>query len=243
MDRVAIFDTTLRDGEQAPGFSMNPAEKVRFALQLECLGVDVIEAGFPIASEGDFEAVRRISNEMRNATIAGLARALEKDIVSCWKAIEHSRQPRIHTFLATSDIHLEVQTRKIRDETRDSLLRPWNWLAAIAMMWSSPRRTRPARTYQFLCSVLDAVIEAGATVVNIPDTVGYAMPDEYGRLIRTIRERVPNIERVTVSTHCHDDLGLASRTAWPASKTARGKLNARSTGSASGPAMRHSRKL
>ena len=209
MDRVAIFDTTLRDGEQAPGFSMNPAEKVRFALQLECLGVDVIEGGFPIASEGDFEAVRRISHEVRNATIAGLARALEKDIVRCWKAIEHSRKPRIHTFLATSDIHLEHKLGKSRDETRDLAVAAVELARRYCDDVEFSAEDAARSDVPFLCSVLEAVIEAGATVVNIPDTVGYAMPDEYGWLIRTIRERVPNIERVTVSTHCHDDLGLA----------------------------------
>jgi 2-isopropylmalate synthase len=209
MDRVAIFDTTLRDGEQAPGFSMNPAEKVRFALQLECLGVDVIEAGFPIASEGDFEAVRRISSEIRTATIAGLARALEPDIIRCWKAIEHARKPRIHTFLATSDIHLEHKLGKTRDETRDLAVAAVELARRYCDDVEFSAEDAARSDVPFLCSVLEAVIEAGATVVNVPDTVGYAMPDEYGWLIRTICERVPNIESVTVSTHCHDDLGLA----------------------------------
>jgi len=209
VDRVAIFDTTLRDGEQAPGFSMNPGEKVRFALQLERLGVDVIEGGFPIASEGDFEAVRKISGEVRNATVAGLARALEKDIVQCWKAIEHARKPRIHTFLATSDIHLEHKLGKSRDETRDLAVAAVELARRYCDDVEFSAEDAARSDVPFLCSVLESVIDAGATVVNVPDTVGYAMPDEYGWLIRTIRERVPNIERVTVSTHCHDDLGLA----------------------------------
>jgi 2-isopropylmalate synthase len=209
MDRIAIFDTTLRDGEQAPGFSMTPAEKLRFAQQLEQLGVDVIEAGFPIASEGDFIGVQRIAKEIRNTTIAGLARAVNADIMRCWEAIEQARRPRIHTFLATSDIHLERKLCKSREQAREQAVRAVELARRYCDDVEFSAEDAARSDVPFLCSVLEAVIDAGATVVNIPDTVGYAMPDEYGWLIRTIRERVPNIERVTVSTHCHDDLGLA----------------------------------
>jgi 2-isopropylmalate synthase len=209
MDRVAIFDTTLRDGEQAPGFSMTPAEKLRFAQQLEQLGVDVIEAGFPIASEGDFLAVQRIAKEVRNTTIAGLARAVDGDIMRCWEAIEQARRPRIHTFLATSDIHLERKLCKSREAAREQAVRAVELARRYCDDVEFSAEDAARSDVPFLCSVLEAVIDAGATVVNVPDTVGYAMPDEYGWLIRTIRERVPSIERAIVSTHCHDDLGLA----------------------------------
>jgi 2-isopropylmalate synthase len=209
MDRIAIFDTTLRDGEQAPGFSMNVEEKLKMARQLERLQVDIIEAGFPIASEGDFEAVRRISAEIRGVTIAALARAVPADIDRCWQALEGAARPRIHTFLATSDIHLKYKFNKTRGEALDiavnAVERARKFCDEVEFSAEDAGRTE----INYLCTVFDAVIDAGATIVNVPDTVGYQTPAEYGQLIRTLRERLKNAERITISTHCHDDLGLA----------------------------------
>ncbi len=209
MDRVAIFDTTLRDGEQAPGFSMNKREKLRMAHQLEALGVDVIEAGFPIASDSDFEAVRLIARELREPAIAGLARTLPQDIERCWRAIENARRPRIHTFLATSDIHLKHKLGKHRDEALIMAVEAVELARRYCDEVEFSAEDAARSDVSYLCSVFECVIDAGATVINVPDTVGYAMPDEYGWLIRTIRERVQNIEKATISTHCHNDLGLA----------------------------------
>src|SRR5437762_6381811 len=209
MDRIAIFDTTLRDGEQAPGFSMNVEEKLKMARQLERLQVDIIEAGFPIASEGDFEAVKKISAEIRSTTIAGLARAIPADIDKCWQALEGAARPRIHTFLATSDIHLKYKFNKTRGEALDlavkAVERARNLCDEVEFSAEDAGRTE----INFLCTVFDAVIEAGATIVNVPDTVGYQTPAEYGQLIRTLRDRLKKGDNVTISTHCHDDLGLA----------------------------------
>ncbi|HEY5999156.1 MAG TPA: 2-isopropylmalate synthase [bacterium] len=206
--RVLVFDTTLRDGEQSPGFSMNIAEKITLAKQLARLGVDVIEAGFPVASEGDFEAVVAIAREVRGPVIAGLSRAVPGDIDRCWDAVRHARRPRIHTFIATSDIHIQ----KKFNTTREEILR-----RAIEAVRHAKGHTKDVEfsaedafrsDWDYLCRVVEAVIDAGATTVNIPDTVGYAIPSEFGELIRTIRERVPNIGRAVLSVHCHDDLGL-----------------------------------
>ena len=192
--RILIFDTTLRDGEQSPGFSMNIAEKITLAKQLARLGVDVIEAGFPVASDGDFEAVRAIAREVRGPVIAGLARAVPGDIDRCWEAVRHAARPRIHTFLATSDIHI---AKKFNTHARGDPA------PRASRRCATPRRCTPdvefsaedafRSDWDYLCRVVEAVIDAGATTVNIPDTVGYAIPSEFGELIRTIRERVPNI--------------------------------------------------
>jgi 2-isopropylmalate synthase len=209
MDKVMIFDTTLRDGEQAPGFSMNSDEKIQMARQLEELRVDIIEAGYPIASEGDFEAVKRIAAEIRSVTIAGLARAVPIDIDRCWQALEGAARPRIHTFLATSDIHLKHKLGKTRAEALDiainAVRRARGYCDDVEFSAEDAGRT----DIDYLVHVFDAVIDAGATVINVPDTVGYQTPAEYGMLIRTLRERVRDTDRVTISTHCHDDLGLA----------------------------------
>jgi 2-isopropylmalate synthase len=212
--RITIFDTTLRDGEQSPGCSMNVQEKLRLAQQLDRLGVDVIEAGFPIASDGDFEAVQSIAASLRRPIIAGLARACTGDVDRAWQALQGAARPRIHVFLATSDIHLKYKLRitreKCLEQARESVRHAKSLCAksACADVEFSPEdatRTDVA----FLCQVVEAVIAAGATTVNIPDTVGYSMPEEYGNLIRTLRERVAGIDKVTISTHCHNDLGLA----------------------------------
>jgi 2-isopropylmalate synthase len=209
MDRIAIFDTTLRDGEQAPGFSMNVEEKLKMARQLERLQVDIIEAGFPIASEGDFEAVKKISAEIRSVTIAGLARAMPQDIDRCWQALEGANHPRIHTFLATSDIHLRHKLNKTSGEALDLAIKAVERAKSLCDEVEFSAEDAGRTEINYLCTVFDAVIDAGATIVNVPDTVGYQTPAEYGLLIRTLRDRLKNSERVTISTHCHDDLGLA----------------------------------
>ena len=209
MDRIAIFDTTLRDGEQAPGFSMNVEEKLKMARQLERLQVDIIEAGFPVASEGDFEAVKKISAEIKGATIAGLARAVPVDIDRCWQALEHAVRPRIHTFLATSDIHLKYKFNKTRGEALDIAVKAVERARKLCDEVEFSAEDAGRTEINYLCTVFDAVIDAGATIVNVPDTVGYQTPAEYGQLIRTLRERLKNADRITISTHCHDDLGLA----------------------------------
>ena len=209
MRRITIFDTTLRDGEQCPGASLTPPEKVEIAKQLARLGVDVIEGGFPIASPGDAEAVRRIAQAVKGPTIAALARSLPADIDAAAAALAPARKKRLHVFLATSPIHRKYKLRKASEE----ILRQAVWAVTYATRYSkdvefSPEdasRTEP----EFLHTVLEAVIDAGATTVNIPDTVGFAVPDEFGRLIRGLTERVRNIDRAVISVHCHNDLGLS----------------------------------
>jgi 2-isopropylmalate synthase len=208
-ERLLIFDTTLRDGEQSPGCSMNTAEKLRLAHKLSALGVDIIEAGFPIASSGDFDAVRRIATEVRKTRIAALARCVPQDIKCAWDAIQVAARPRIHTFLATSDIHLSFKLKI----TRGDALRQAGESVAYArslcddVEFSPEDATRS--NVDFLCEVLQSVVDAGATTLNIPDTVGYTTPTEFGALIRTIRSRLKRAEGVTISAHCHNDLGLA----------------------------------
>jgi 2-isopropylmalate synthase len=206
---ITIFDTTLRDGEQSPGCSMNRQEKLRLAHQLDRLGVDVIEAGFPIASDGDFESVKAIATVVRRPVIAGLARACQPDIERAWEALKDAAHPRIHVFLATSDIHLQYKLRITRDQclaqARDSVRFAKSLCNDVEFSPEDATRTDP----DFLCRVLDAVVEAGATTLNIPDTVGYTIPSEFGELIATIRRRVKGIENVVISAHCHNDLGMA----------------------------------
>ncbi|HEV3167320.1 MAG TPA: 2-isopropylmalate synthase [Isosphaeraceae bacterium] len=208
-DRIRIFDTTLRDGEQSPGASMNIAEKVEVARALAGLGVDIIEAGFPIASPGDFEAVRAIAAEVTGATVCGLARCNDRDIDRAWEALQFAQRPRIHVFLATSAIHRDHKLKMTREQVIEravaSVSRAKSYLADIEFSPEDATRTE----IDFVCEVVEAAIEAGATTVNIPDTVGYATPTQYATLIRTLRERVPNIGKAIISAHCHDDLGLA----------------------------------
>ncbi|MFC1992196.1 2-isopropylmalate synthase [Chloroflexota bacterium] len=208
MDRVIIFDTTLRDGEQAAGGTLNIQEKLEIARQLEKLGVDVIEAGFPISSPGDFEAVKLIAKEVRKPTICGLARAAPADIDRAWEAIKEAEHPRIHVFLSASDIHRVYQLKKSREEilqtSRDMVSRAKKYTEDVEFSPMDASRTEPEYIYQ----TLEAVIDAGATTVNIPDTVGYAVPGEFGDLIEGIFKNVPNINRAVVSVHCHNDLGL-----------------------------------
>ena len=207
--RITVFDTTLRDGEQSPGCSMNHQEKLRLAHQLDRLGVDVIEAGFPIASDGDFEAVKAVAEVIRRPIIAGLARACRPDIERAWEALQDAARPRIHVFLATSDIHLQYKLRITRDQclaqAREAVSFAKSLCSDVEFSPEDATRTDP----DFLCRVLEAVVEAGATTLNIPDTVGYTVPSEFGELIATIRRRVKGIEDVTISAHCHNDLGMA----------------------------------
>ncbi len=208
-DRIVIFDTTLRDGEQSPGCSMNVEEKLKMARQLDALGVDVIEAGFPISSEEDFQAVAAIAKEIRRPTIAGLARAVPQDIERAWEALCHAAHPRIHTFIATSDIHLHYKLKKTREQVLEEARQAVRLAKSLCddVEFSAEDATRTDLDY--LCAVVAAVIEEGATTVNIPDTVGYTIPQEFSHIIETLRQRVPGIAHVTLSVHCHNDLGLA----------------------------------
>ena len=209
-DRVKIFDTTLRDGEQSPGCSMNLDEKVRLARKLQSLGVDIIEAGFPIASDGDFAAVKAVAAECRDVTVAALCRTSEQDVLRAAEALRDAAHPRIHTFVATSDIHLEYKLKKTRAEvlemTRKAIRRARDFAEEIE--FSAEDATRSDAVY--LCEVFAAAVEEGATILNVPDTVGYTLPNEFSELIRTVHERVVG-ERtdITISVHCHNDLGLA----------------------------------
>jgi 2-isopropylmalate synthase len=206
-ERVRIFDTTLRDGEQAPGFSMTPAEKVRLAEQLERLGVDIIEAGFPVSSDGDFEAVRAVAGTVRTPIVAGLARAVPGDIDRAWAALSVARRPRIHVFLATSDLHLDHKLRIDRAtclaRTRESVAYAKSLTADVEFSAEDATRSDLA----FLCDVAAVATEAGATTINLPDTVGYALPADITRMFTAVKQRVGN--DVTLSAHCHNDLGLA----------------------------------
>ncbi len=209
MDMVRIFDTTLRDGEQSPGASMNVEEKLILARQLAKLGVDVIEAGFAFSSPGDFEAVRRVAHEVEGPVVCSLARAKKEDIDAAYEALKGCPRPRIHTFISTSDIHLTHQFRLTRKEAKqravDMVSHARGYVEDVEFSPMDASRTEP----QYLYEVIEAVISAGAATVNIPDTVGYALPHEFGGLIKGIRENVPNIGRAIISVHCHNDLGLA----------------------------------
>ncbi len=208
-EQVKIFDTTLRDGEQSPGCSMNLEEKLKMARQLERLRVDVIEAGFPIASQGDFEAVRAIASEIRGPVIAALARAGRRDIETAWRAIEQADKPRIHTFIATSDIHLEHKLCKTRDQVLSMAVEAVRAARDLCdeVEFSAEDATRSDLSY--LAEIIEAVIAEGASIINVPDTVGYCEPEEYGRLFAELRRRVTNSDKAAFSCHCHDDLGLA----------------------------------
>jgi len=208
-NRVYIFDTTLRDGEQSPGVSLNVAEKLEIARQLARLGIDIIEAGFPITSPGDFNAVSAIAREIRGVTVAGLARPSFADIDRAWGALQQAEQPRIHIFLATSNIHMEHKLRMSREQVIETAVagvkRAKGYTADVEFSAEDASRS----DLDFLCRVVEAVIAAGATTINIPDTVGYAIPEEFGAFIKGLMQGARGIEQVTLSVHCHDDLGLA----------------------------------
>jgi 2-isopropylmalate synthase len=209
MDRILVFDTTLRDGEQSPGATMTPAEKLRMAHQLDALGVDIIEAGFPISSPDDFGSVQQIASEVRRPVIAALARATEIDIDRAAAALEHAERARLHTFLATSDIHLTHKLKISRAECIDraaaAVRHALKYTDDVEFSAEDAMRTDPA----FLCQVVQAAVDAGATTINIPDTVGYTYPSEYRRVIEQLFSTVQGIEKVVISVHCHNDLGLA----------------------------------
>jgi len=208
-NRVSIFDTTLRDGEQSPGCSMNLTEKVRMASKLQDLGVDIIEAGFPIASDGDFAAVKAIGAQCRHVKVAALCRTAEHDVARAAEALKYAARPRIHTFCATSDIHLEHKLKKTRAEviemTRAAVSQARSYAEDVE--FSAEDATRSDIDY--LCEVLDVAVDAGASVLNVPDTVGYTTPSEMAHLVQQVRERVVRDREVTISVHCHNDLGLA----------------------------------
>jgi len=208
-NHIAIFDTTLRDGEQSPGFSMNQDEKLRLARQLERLRADVIEAGFPIASKGDFRTVRKISEQITESTVAALCRTSQKDIDRAAEAVEPAAKPRIHTFIATSDIHMKYKLKKSREEVLESAVEAVEYARKFCEEVEFSAEDASRSDPEFLYKIFEAVINAGASVINVPDTVGYAMPWEFGQLIGNIRKNVPNIDQATVSVHCHNDLGVA----------------------------------
>ncbi|WP_137392113.1 2-isopropylmalate synthase [Rhodoligotrophos defluvii] len=208
-DRVIIFDTTLRDGEQSPGATMTFEEKLEVADLLDQMGVDVIEAGFPIASEGDFKAVSEIARQAKRAVIAGLARAIPADIARAGEAVRHAKRPRIHTFVSTSPIHLQHQMRKSQEEVLEIVVATVTQARNLVddVEWSGMDATRTP--IDFLARCVEAAIKAGATTINLPDTVGYATPEEYCAMFKAVRERVPNADKAIFSVHCHNDLGLA----------------------------------
>jgi 2-isopropylmalate synthase len=208
-EKIYIFDTTLRDGEQSPGASLNMDEKLQIARQLELLNVDVIEAGFPFASPGDLEAVKTIAREIRGPQIAGLARAFAKDIDAAWEAVKHAAHPRIHTFISTSDIHLKHQMKKSREEVLEMAVAAVKHAARYTANVEFSAMDASRSDLAYVAQVFTAVIEAGATTVNFPDTVGYAIPHEFGAKIKYLVEHVPNIHKAVISVHCHNDLGLA----------------------------------
>lgn len=209
-DRVYIFDTTLRDGEQSPGASMNPGEKMRLAVQLEKLGVDVLEAGFPAASEGDLEAVAKIAGKLERAEVAALARTSKEDIDQAWQAIRHAAKPRIHTFIATSDIHMKYKLKLTHEDVIRKTVDAVKYAKSFTenVEFSAEDGSRSDR--DFLCKVFQAAIDAGATTVNLPDTVGYAIPEEFTELVKYVISHTPNSGKAIFSVHCHNDLGLAT---------------------------------
>jgi len=207
--KIRIFDTTLRDGEQTPGVNLNVHEKVEIAKQLERLGVDVIEAGFAIASPGDFEAIREVAKNIKNATVASLARALEKDIDKAWEAVQFAANPCIHTFIATSDIHMKYKLRMTEEQVLERAVAMVKYAKKYCPNVEFSAEDASRSRLEFLCKIFEEVIKAGATVINVPDTVGYSTPEEFGRLIRNIKNNVSNIDKVILSVHCHNDLGMA----------------------------------
>ncbi|HNO75735.1 2-isopropylmalate synthase [Nitrosomonas mobilis] len=208
-EHLYIFDTTLRDGEQSPGASMTREEKVRIARQLERMGVDVIEAGFPAASNGDFEAVKAVADTVKESTVCGLARAIERDIDRAGEALKGAADIRIHTFIATSPIHMKNKLRMEPEKVIEQAIKAVKWARQYTDNVEFSPEDAGRSEIDFLCRILEAVIDAGAGTLNIPDTVGYTMPEQFGQLIRTLRERIPNSDKAVFSVHCHNDLGLA----------------------------------
>ena len=208
--QVFIFDTTLRDGEQVPGCKLNTKEKLELALKLENLGVDIIEAGFPISSPGDFESVTQISRAIKNATVCGLSRAVEKDIEVAAQALKYAKRPRIHTGIGTSDFHIKSKFNTTREEILKRAVQAVKWARNFTDDVEFYAEDAGRTDNEYLASVIQAVIAAGATVVNIPDTTGYCLPDQYGSKIAFLKNNVSNIDKAVISCHCHNDLGLAT---------------------------------
>lgn len=207
--RISFFDTTLRDGEQTPGVCLEAGEKLEIAQALAKLNVDVIEAGFPIASPGDFASVQQVANKVKGPIIAALARINKKDIDTAWEALKKAERPRIHTFIATSDIHLEHKLKMSRNQVLAKAQEAVSYAKRFVQDVEFSAEDASRTDWEYLCQVYTAAIAAGATVINIPDTVGYSTPDEFGSLVKYVRDNVPNIYKATISVHCHDDLGLA----------------------------------
>lgn len=224
MRKIDIFDTTLRDGEQSAGVTLNMTEKLEIARQLERLGVDIIEAGFPAASQGDFEAVRQIARTIKNSTITGLARSVQRDIDIAWDALKESAEPRIHVFLATSPIHRNHKLKMSEAQVIDTAVQSVQYAAKYfpLIQWSAEDACRTE--LPFLAEIVEKVIQAGANVINIPDTVGYITPKEYGNVFRYLQEHVPSIDKVKLSAHCHDDLGLAIANSMAAIEAGAGQI-------------------
>jgi 2-isopropylmalate synthase len=208
--KIFIFDTTLRDGEQVPGCKLNTKEKIELALQLEALGVDIIEAGFPISSPGDFHSVEEIARKVTNATVCGLSRAVQKDIEVAAEALRHARRPRIHTGIGTSDSHIKSKFNATREEIFERAVKAVKWAKALVDDVEFYAEDAGRTDNDFLARIIEAVIAAGATTVNIPDTTGYCLPDQYGDKIAWLVNHVPNIDKAVISCHCHNDLGLAT---------------------------------
>ncbi len=206
---IEIFDTTLRDGEQSPGFSMNIKDKVKLALQIEKLKVDIIEAGFPIASDGDFNAVKEISKTITKCKVAGLCRTKKVDIDRAWEALQHAKKPRIHTFIATSDLHIKHKLNKTKKEVLEDVTSAVKYAKSLCDDVEFSAEDGSRSDWKFLVDVFNAAVESGANVINIPDTVGYSLPEEFGSLVKYVMDNVYGIEDVAVSVHCHNDLGLA----------------------------------
>jgi 2-isopropylmalate synthase len=210
MEQVFIFDTTLRDGEQVPGCKLNTKEKVELALKLEALGVDIIEAGFPISSPGDFESVEQISKIIKNATVCGLSRAVQKDIEVAASALKYAKRPRIHTGIGTSDFHIKSKFNSNREEILQRAVQAVKWAKNFVDDVEFYAEDAGRTDNDYLARVIEAVINAGATVLNIPDTTGYCLPQQYGEKIAYLKNNVPNIDKAIISCHCHNDLGLAT---------------------------------
>ena len=208
-EKLIIFDTTMRDGEQSPGAAMTKEEKLRIARQLERMHVDIIEAGFPAASDGDFESVKAVAAAVRDSTVCGLARANEKDVRRCGEAVKGAKSPRVHTFIATSPIHMEKKLRMEPSQVIEQAVRAVKWAREYTNNVEFSPEDAGRSDIDFLCRILEQVIAAGATTINVPDTVGYTLPEHFGGLIRQLRERIPNSDKAVWSVHCHNDLGLA----------------------------------
>src|SRR4051794_25500084 len=208
-EQLIVFDTTMRDGEQSPGASMNREEKIRIGRQLERMKVDIIEAGFPAASDGDFAAVQAVARAAKDSVICGLARTNEADVRPCGGAARVAAQPRVHTFIATSPIHMEKKLRMEPSQVIEQAVRAVTWAREYTDDVEFSPEDAGRSDLDFLCRILERVIKAGATTINIPDTVGYTLPEQFGALIRNLRERIPNADKAVWSVHCHNDLGLA----------------------------------